>query len=156
MTSFPLKESPYFPFHVSLTLVGEGILILASLVGIVYCLAEYRLKKKKTVGALAYLPSLEELDRIQFWALGTGFLLLTVGLIAGFLWARSVWGSFWSADSKQISSVICWVLYFIVLLSRFLLGIRGRKAAIYSIVCLMLLILSFVAMQYVFPSQHRF
>ena len=40
-----------------------------------------------------------------------GFLLLTVGLISGAVWANEAWGSWWSWDPKESWALICWLIY---------------------------------------------
>ena len=41
-------------------------------------------------------PNLERLDRINYRLLGWGFLLLSLAIVSGAIWARTTWGRFWS------------------------------------------------------------
>jgi len=40
-----------------------------------------------------------------------GFVLLTLGLISGAVWANEAWGTWWSWDPKESWAVSSWVLY---------------------------------------------
>jgi ABC-type transport system involved in cytochrome c biogenesis permease subunit len=43
----------------------------------------------------------ETLDNISYRVIGLGFPLLTIGIIAGAVWANEAWGSYWSWDPKE-------------------------------------------------------
>ncbi|MCK5804088.1 MAG: cytochrome c biogenesis protein CcsA [Lentisphaeria bacterium] len=42
-----------------------------------------------------------------------GFPFMTFGLLSGALWAEEAWGVYWSWDSKEVWSLITWMLYLI-------------------------------------------
>ncbi len=80
------------PVHVTLSVLGEGLFALASLAGIMYCIQDRQIRKRKMGGLARYLPSLGDLDNINHSGLLWGFPLLTLGLIVGSIWARTAWG----------------------------------------------------------------
>ena len=63
-----------------------------------------------------------------------GFLMLTLGIITGSVWAHSAWGTYWSWDPKETWSLITWLIYASVIHSRMVRGWRGKKIAIFSII----------------------
>jgi cytochrome c-type biogenesis protein CcsB len=72
----------------------------------------------------------DTLDNISYRIIGLGFPLLTIGIIAGGVWANEAWGSYWSWDPKETWSSILWLVFAAYLHSRITKGWQGRKPAI--------------------------
>ena len=72
----------------------------------------------------------ETLDNISYRIIGLGFPLLTIGNIAGGVWANEAWGSYWSWDPKETWALITWLVFAAYLHSRITRGWQGRKPAI--------------------------
>lgn len=152
----PQLEHSLVTIHVILTLAGEAFFVLAALAGSMYLLQEERIKRKKITRLSRFLPPLTDLDRINELCLLWGFPLLTLGVLAGSVWARVVWGSAWQWDSKMVWTLLAWVLFALLLHQRLAIGWRGRKAALYSLAALLVLILTFVVEKSFFTTVHRF
>jgi len=72
----------------------------------------------------------ETLDNISYRIIGLGFPLLTVGIIAGAVWANEAWGSYWSWDPKETWALITWLVFAAYLHARITRGWQGRRPAI--------------------------
>lgn len=72
----------------------------------------------------------ETLDNISYRMIGLGFPLLTIGIIAGAVWANEAWGSYWSWDPKETWAFITWLVFAAYLHSRITRGWQGRKPAL--------------------------
>ncbi len=72
----------------------------------------------------------ETLDNISYRIIGLGFPLLTIGIIAGGVWANNAWGSYWSWDPKETWALITWLVFAAYLHSRITRGWQGRRPAI--------------------------
>jgi cytochrome c-type biogenesis protein CcsB len=72
----------------------------------------------------------DTLDNISYRVIGLGFPLLTIGIIAGGVWANEAWGSYWSWDPKETWAFITWLVFAAYLHSRITRGWQGRKPAI--------------------------
>jgi cytochrome c-type biogenesis protein CcsB len=72
----------------------------------------------------------ETLDNISYRIIGLGFPLLTIGIIAGGVWANEAWGSYWSWDPKETWALITWLVFAAYLHSRITKGWQGRRPAI--------------------------
>jgi len=70
------------------------------------------------------------LDNISYRIIGLGFPLLTIGIIAGAVWANEAWGSYWSWDPKETWALITWLVFAAYLHARITKGWQGRKPAI--------------------------
>jgi cytochrome c-type biogenesis protein CcsB len=59
-----------------------------------------------------------------------GFPLLTIGIIAGAVWANEAWGSYWSWDPKETWALITWLVFASYLHARITKSWQGKKPAI--------------------------
>lgn len=72
----------------------------------------------------------ETLDNVSYRIIGLGFPLLTIGIIAGGVWANEAWGSYWSWDPKETWALITWLVFAAYLHARITRGWQGRRPAI--------------------------
>lgn len=72
----------------------------------------------------------ETLDNLSYRIIGLGFPLLTIGIIAGGVWANEAWGSYWSWDPKETWALITWLVFAAYLHARITKGWQGRKPAL--------------------------
>ncbi|MBW4516500.1 MAG: c-type cytochrome biogenesis protein CcsB [Timaviella obliquedivisa GSE-PSE-MK23-08B] len=72
----------------------------------------------------------DTLDNISYRMIGLGFPLLTIGIIAGAVWANEAWGSYWSWDPKETWAMITWLVFAAYLHARITRGWQGRKPAL--------------------------
>ena len=148
-------RSLWLPVHVTLAFAGEASFVLAASVSFVYLFQESRLKAHRPMHAgEGKMPSLEKLDRINYRLLGWGFLLLTLAILSGALWAENTWGRFWSWEPRESWSLITWLLYAALIESRLTVGWRGRRAATLTIVVFAVLVGSFVGVSLLRPGKH--
>lgn len=148
-------RSAWLPIHVTLAFLGYAMFVLAASVSVVYLIYEHRLKAKKTIRAADNLaPSLEKLDRINYHLLGWGFLMLSLAIVSGAIWADTTWGHFWSWEPQEFWSLVIWLLYAALLESRITVGWRGRRAAALTIVVFTVLVGSFLGVSLINPGKH--
>jgi cytochrome c-type biogenesis protein CcsB len=141
--------------HVVIIFIGEAALALACGTGILYLIQEHAIKSKTNRFFRKRLPSLEFLDLTGYVFIFTGFTLLTIGLITGFIYAQQVWGRFWSWDPKEIWSGITWLLYAALLHERLVAGWRGRRAAIMAIIGFVAVIFTFLGVNLLLEGHHE-
>ena len=142
--------------HITLSVAGEALFALASCAGAMYLIQD-RLIKYKTIGSFSrLLPSLKDLDKINYLCLLWGFPLLTLGVLAGSIWARTVWGSHWQWDPKQIWTLTTWLLYALLLHQRLAIGWKGHRVALFSLLAFILLLIGFIVEKLFFTTVHNF
>ncbi|MEM6597505.1 MAG: c-type cytochrome biogenesis protein CcsB [Cyanobacteria bacterium P01_D01_bin.36] len=83
-----------------------------------------------TALSLQKLTLADTLDNISYRIIGLGFPLLTIGIIAGAVWANEAWGSYWSWDPKETWALITWLVFAAYLHARITKGWQGRRPAI--------------------------
>jgi len=147
-------SSIWLYFHIVTVFLGDAAFALAFGVGIFYLVQEQAIKTKTHGFFYRRLPSLEFIDTTGYACIVVGFSLLTIGLITGFAYAKTVWGHFWSGDPKEIWSGIAWLLYAALLHGRISLGWRGRKAAIMAIIGFAVLMFTFFGVNFFLKGHH--
>jgi cytochrome c-type biogenesis protein CcsB len=76
------------------------------------------------------LGLLESIDNLSYRTISFGFPMLTIGIIAGAVWANEAWGSYWSWDPKETWALITWLVFASYLHSRLTKSWQGRKPAL--------------------------
>ena len=148
-------RSAWLPVHVTLAFAGFALFVLAAGVSVVYLAYERRLKTKRPSARTDdRTPSLEKLDRINYRLLVLGFLMLSLAIVSGALWADATWGHFWSWEPQESWSLVVWLMYAALLESRLTAGWRGRRVAALTLVVFTVLIGSFVGVSLVTPGKH--
>jgi cytochrome c-type biogenesis protein CcsB len=151
----PTLRSVWLPIHVTFALLGYALFVIAAGVSLVYLVYEKRLKAKRPLMPTdECTPSLEKLDRINYRLLGWGFLMLSLAIVTGAIWADATWGRFWSWEPAESWTLVIWFLYAGLLESRLTVGWRGRRAAALTIVVFTVLIGSFVGVSLLAPGKH--
>ena len=144
----------WLPLHVTLAFLGNAVFALAFAVSLVYLLQERDLKHKRITALMKRFPSLESLDRLNYRLLVWGFPLMTLGIITGSLWAGLYWGDYWSWEPRQISSGLVWLFYGALLHARMTAGLRGKKAALLTMLGFCVVLGYFLMGDTLFPGRH--
>ena len=105
-------------------------------------------------GFWSRLPALATIDEIGFKCLIWGFPFMTLGLIAGSILAEARYGSRYFADPKILLSGLMWVIYMVLLYTRWNAGWRGRRAAYLATFAFGAAVLAWAANN--FSQTHRF
>jgi cytochrome c-type biogenesis protein CcsB len=163
-SAMPLIESPVKPVfkslwltvHVVSVFMGNGLFAITFLSSIMYLIQEYQIKKKRLGSFFKRLPSLATLDTISYYSLIYGFPCLTIGMITGSIYAQFALGTYWQWDPKEVWSSITWLFYAALLHERLVVGWRGRRAAIMSILCFCILLFTFVGVSMLYSGYHSF
>jgi cytochrome c-type biogenesis protein CcsB len=146
----PALQSPWFVPHVMVYFVGYAAVALAFALAIVQLLAP----RVPAVGKLltfkaGTITTGEKLDveKMSYELVRFGFVLLTIGLLVGSVWAKSAWGDFWVWDPKENWSLVTWLVYGGYLHLRRVRGWRGDKGA-------WLLIVGFAVVMFTYLGMH--
>jgi len=153
----PALQSNWLMMHVSMMMLSYATLIIGSLLCILFLVIskskEVDLKVDNIPSLSLYnvmvgyyeemffssstelsefgkLKLLQSLDNWSYRIIGLGFPFLTIGIIAGGVWANEAWGSYWSWDPKETWALITWLVFATYLHSRITKGWEGKKTAL--------------------------
>ncbi len=102
------------------------------------------------------LPDIHTLDELNYQTVMFGFLLLTVGIITGSVWANKAWGNYWSWDPKETWSLITWLVYAALLHSRAVRGWRGKKIAWFGIIGFACVLFTYFGVNFLLSGLHSY
>src|SRR2546426_9950605 len=155
-------RGPLFGIHVSSLLFAYASFALACVIGITYVLLFKEIKAKHLGFFYARLPSLQVLDRMNQRAIMIGWIFLTVGIIAGAVWAGTYAGpdprvhAMSLQDPKIFVALVCWAVYSFELFAARRIGWGGRRAAYLSAIGFAIVMLNFVPISYFLTQSHNF
>ncbi|MBW1910027.1 MAG: c-type cytochrome biogenesis protein CcsB [Deltaproteobacteria bacterium] len=125
----PALKSNWLISHVITCFFGYAAFGLSFGLSIMYLLKRLDREGRSNI-FLRLIPRTDILDELNYQMVVIGFLMLTLGIITGSVWAYSAWGSYWSWDPKETWSLITWLIYASVLHSRMVRGWKGKRIAI--------------------------
>jgi len=99
----PALKSNWLLIHVVTAFLGYAAFALAFGTALLYLIQERQPRPS--------LPPCPLLDSLIYRTTVLGFLLLTVGIATGAVWAETAWGRYWSWDPKETWSLITWFIY---------------------------------------------
>lgn len=139
--------------HVYFAMISFGAYTLAMAAGAVYLL-----KRKNEANPLpnpvyAQLPSLERLDELMFRYVVFGFITDAIMIAAGAIWAKDLWGSYWSWDPVETWSLISWLVYGVAIHLRVTMGWRGARQAWLVICALSTVVITYFGVTFIVESS---
>ena len=145
----PALQSWWMKIHVPANFIGYGTFALAAMVASAYLLKSHGMLEDR-------LPSLEVLDDVMYKAISIGFAFFTIATILGALWAAEAWGGYWSWDPKETWALIVWLNYAAWLHMRLMSGLRGRPAAWWALVGLLVTTFAFLGVNMFLSGLHSY
>ncbi|TGG90806.1 MAG: c-type cytochrome biogenesis protein CcsB [Aphanocapsa feldmannii 277cV] len=172
----PALRSSWLVMHVSVIMVSYAALMVGSLLALGVLLADrgqrvqlrgssvgsgaYRQAASAGKGGLALaavaFSQAERLDNLSYRTITVGFMLLTVGIVSGAVWANEAWGSYWSWDPKETWALICWLFYAAYLHTRLNRGWQGRHSALLATGGLAVIIICYIGVNLLGVGLHSY
>ncbi|MES2739509.1 MAG: c-type cytochrome biogenesis protein CcsB [Pseudomonadota bacterium] len=141
-------------------LIGAGPVVVAGMVratqfalGLAALFAITNLMRARLV---AHLPATEVLEDVMYKAISAGFAFFTIATILGALWAAEAWGGYWSWDPKETWALIVWLNYAAWLHMRLMTGLRGKVAAWWALVGLVVTTFAFLGVNMFLSGLHSY
>lgn len=128
--------------HAATILQSYGAFGLAAVAAAMFLMQRHDLKVHKLRALLSLLPSIQRLEFITFRLVAVGFVLLTIGLAAGWELPRHA-GEPYFSDPKLVWSALLWLVYLEALVAYKFFGRSSRRFAIGVIIAFVLLLLTF-------------
>jgi len=150
----PALKSNWLISHVITCFFGYAALGLAFGLSLMYLLKRLDTQKRKSI-FLRLIPRQSILDDLNYQMTVVGFLMLTLGINTGSVWAHSAWGAYWTWDPKETWSLITWLVYASVIHSRMVRGWKGKKIAILSIIGFSCVLFTYFGVNY-FAGLHSY
>ena len=151
-TSLPHDEvtalvSPALEWHILLSLAAYSLFALAALQAIVLAIQEQQLKQRHLAGIIRKLPPLQSMEATLFQLITSGFILLSVGLIAGVFFIDDIFAQ--HLTHKTLLSLIAWCVFATLLWQRWQNGLRGTTAIRWTLIGFIFLLLAYSGSRFV-------
>lgn len=146
---FQEVADPFLVAHLLLSVGAYGLLSVAAVVALLDLLQERALRRKRLGGVLAMVPSLEALERMLFFLVSTGFLLLTMSIASGAIFSHRHFGVYFLLNHKVIFSWATWAVFGLLVLGHQQWGWRGRRAVHFTWAGYLLLVLAYIGVKFV-------
>ena len=128
--------------------------ITAMLISFVFAVVFLIRARKDDLDLFAHLPQQQRLEMFMFQAMSVGFILWTVMIIIGAIWANEAWGRYWGWDPIETWSLIAWIVYAICLHLRLTRGWKGTRFAYLTVVALPIMLFALIGVPFVWDSIH--
>jgi ABC-type uncharacterized transport system permease subunit len=139
--------------HIALSFAGMATFATAGAAGAMYLIERRELKSRRFGAVFRVFPPLDTLDRVNHLAAIASWLAMTVGIVLAATYsvayhqlnlAQLVWGT------------VAWVCVSWIALGRVLSGWQARRAAVYSSVSFVAVVLLYVAFRISLPGTGQF
>jgi cytochrome c-type biogenesis protein CcsB len=142
--------------HVYFAQLAFGSYALAMAAGVLYLLKHRTATSGAPNPAYDRFPSLDRLDELIFRYVVFGFITDTIMIAAGAIWAKDLWGSYWSWDPVETWSLISWLMYGIAIHLRVTFGWREQRLAWLVVAALCTVIISFFGVTLMVDTSMHF
>lgn len=143
----PALRSAWFGLHIGSAVFSYAAFVLAGCGGLRYLL----LKKREGESA-----RLSQMDYLCYRLVALGFLLLTVVILSGAIWAEQAWSAFWTWDPKETWALITWILYAIYLHLRMRKKRSGKVMAWFTVIAVPVVLFTFIGVNTLLPGLHSY
>ena len=144
----PALRSAWFGFHIGSAVFSYSAFIIAGCVGLRYLIVS----KKGSADEL----KLHQMDYLSYRMIALGFLLLTVTILSGALWAEQAWSAFWTWDPKEVWALITWIIYAVYLHLRLRGKRKGTVMAWYAMIAVPVVLFTFAGVNTIMPGLHSY
>ena len=173
----PALRSSWLVMHVSVIMVSYAALLVGSLLSLAVLVTdrgEALELRSSSIGTGGFrqsvgvgndgvlqlqsiqLSTTEQLDSLSYRTITVGFLMLTVGIVSGAVWANEAWGSYWSWDPKETWALICWLVYAAYLHTRLSRGWQGRRPALVAVAGLVVIAVCYIGVNLLGIGLHSY
>ena len=145
----PALRSFWFNFHIGAAALSYSAFLVAGVVALRYVLQH---RKGETADSL----KMRQLEQLSYRLVALGFLLLTVVIVIGAVWAEAAWSAYWTWDPKEVWALITWIIYTVYLHLR----LRRQKSDLwlswYVILAIPAFLFTFAGVNKLIPGLHSY
>jgi ABC-type uncharacterized transport system permease subunit len=135
--------------HLIVSILAYAFLSLAVVQALLLSTQEKHLRRRHPARLLKALPPIQTMESLLFILTSIGFGLLTLTLISGAVYTRSLFGVTFTFNHHTVLSIAAWIIFGILLIGHFKFGWRGRHAAHWTIGGFVFLVLAYFGTKYV-------
>jgi ABC-type transport system involved in cytochrome c biogenesis permease subunit len=135
----PVLKTIWFELHVLLSFLSYALFAVGAVFGILFL---YRDEPATEIN--------------QYRCLLLGYVLFSVAMIFGGIWAYLAWGTYWLWTPKELWTTIVWFFYSLYLHARLVRGWTGSKVVWMGILGFAIVLFTYVGVGLLMKSSHEF
>jgi ABC-type transport system involved in cytochrome c biogenesis permease subunit len=135
----PVLNTIWFELHVILSFVAYALFAIGAIFGM-----------------LALSGDEPSAEAHQYRSLLLGYVLFSVAMIFGGIWAYYAWGTYWLWTPKELWTTIVWFFYSLYLHARLVRGWTGPKVIWMGIVGFVIVLFTYAGVGLLMKSSHEF
>jgi len=135
----PVLSTIWFELHVILSFISYALFAVGAIFGALYLRDEGR-----------------DEETNQYRNLMLGYVLFSVAMIFGGIWAHLAWGTYWLWTPKELWTTIVWFFYSLYLHARLVRGWAGRPVAWMGIIGFLIVMFTYIGVGLLMKSSHEF
>jgi cytochrome c-type biogenesis protein CcsB len=151
----PSLRSYWLVIHVTVATLATAVFTIGAALTVVYLLKD-AFERSGRASVLDRFPETPAIERTAYSLHIVAFPLWTFTLIAGAIWARQAWASYWNWDPKEVWTFVIWVVYAAYLHSRATSGISRQTASFIALAGYACIIVNFAVVNVFFVGQHSY
>jgi ABC-type uncharacterized transport system permease subunit len=133
--------------HIVLSLLAYAVLAMATVHAGLLAVQNRMFRDHRIGGLLRALPPIQTMEAILFELVATGFVLLSLAILAGLLYVDDFFAQ--HLIHKTILTIAGWVALAVLLTGHRLAGWRGRTAVRWTVAAFVLLVVAFFGSKFV-------
>ena len=145
----PALRSAWFGLHIGAAVFSYASFAVSACVGL-----KYLIQCKKDGDEQS--ATLKQMDYLSYRLIAFGFLMLTVVILSGCIWAEQAWSTFWSWDPKETWALITWIMYAIYLHQRLRKKWQGKRMAWFAVIAIVCVLFTFAGVNLLLPGLHSY
>ena len=142
----PSLDTIYFSSHIILSFLGYAFFAMAFSLGLLYLF-------QRSFGSVL-LPDIILLRKLNEEAIFLGFILFTLCMLIGGLWAFEAWGYWFSWNIKGVWSFLVWLFYAGMCHAKFIRRWQGTGYALLSILGFGVVLFTYLGIGLLLESNH--
>lgn len=135
----PILKTIWFELHVILSFISYALFAIGAVFGL-----------------LDRYGNDSHAERNQYRSLLLGYVLFSIAMIFGGVWAFLAWGTYWLWTPKELWTTIVWLFYSLYLHARLVRGWSGSKVTWMGIVGFVLVLFTYAGVGLLMKSSHEF
>jgi ABC-type transport system involved in cytochrome c biogenesis permease subunit len=135
----PVLNTIWFELHVILSFLSYALFGLGA-----------------AFGLEALVKSAPDAEVRQYRSLLLGYVLFSIAMIFGGIWAYYAWGTYWLWTPKELWTTIVWFFYSLYLHARLVRGWAGPRVVWMGIVGFLIVLFTYAGVGLLMKSSHEF
>lgn len=135
----PVLKTYWFELHVVLSFFSYGLFGIGAILGLRYLFL-----------------SDSDTEALQYKAILIGYLIFSLSMVFGGIWAFLAWGTYWLWTPKEIWTTLLWLTYTLYLHLRFRPWWLGKRIVITGIAGYLVVLFTYLGVGLLMKSSHSF